>query len=69
MNLIKGERLYVRLSASQTRRRLKGLGYGVRKIESAGRNRAVIIHTATGEHRRELCALFAEVLISPDEVA
>jgi hypothetical protein len=69
MNLIKGERLYVRLSASQTRRRLRGLGYGVRKIESAGRNRAVIIHTATGEHRRELCALFAEFLISPDELA
>ncbi|MFV1966281.1 MAG: hypothetical protein ACC628_12730 [Pirellulaceae bacterium] len=65
MNTIKGDRLYVRLSASQTRRRLKGLGYGVRKVESAGRNEAVIIHTATGEHRRELCALFAEVLVSP----
>ena len=67
MKHIKGERLYVGLSASQTRRRLKGLGYGVRKVESAGRDEAVIIHTATGEHRRELCALLADVLITPGE--
>jgi hypothetical protein len=62
MTEIKGERLYVRLSASQARRRLKGLGFGVRKVESAGRNRAVIIHTATGDHRRELLAILADVL-------
>jgi len=67
MKRIKGERLYVRLSASQTRRRLKGLGYGVRKVESAGRQEAVIIHTATGEHQRELCALFADVIKTPEE--
>ena len=62
MKRINGERLYVRLSASQTRRRLKGLGFGVRKVESVGRNEAVIIHTATGEHQRELHALLADVL-------
>ena len=59
---LKGDRLYVKLSASQVRRRLKGLGYGVRKVESAGRNEAVIIHTATGDHRRELLAIFADVM-------
>jgi len=64
----KGERLYVRLSASQTRRRLHGLGFGVRKVESAGRNRAVIIHTATGDHRREILAILEDVIESiPDE--
>jgi hypothetical protein len=65
---IKGDRLYVRLSASQARKRLKGLGYGVRKVESAGRNRALIIHTATGEHKRELMQLLADVM-PRDEVA
>ena len=62
MNTIKGYRLYVRLSASQTRRRLQGHGFGVRKVQSAGRGEAVIIHTATGQHRRELEALFQDVL-------
>lgn len=62
MNTLKGYRLYVRLSASQTRRRLKGHGFGVRKVQSAGRAEAVIIHTATGQHRRELEALFHDVL-------
>jgi hypothetical protein len=65
MKHIKGDRLRVRLSASQTRRRVKGLGYGIRKVESAGRNEAIIIHTATGDHRRELEALFQDVLIGP----
>jgi hypothetical protein len=64
---IRGERLYLALSASQVRRRLKGHGFGVRKVESAGRGRAVIIHTATGEHRRELEALFQDVLSSAVE--
>jgi hypothetical protein len=61
---IKGDRLYLELSASQVRRRLKGHGFGVRKVESAGKNRAVIIHTATGQHRRELEALFRDVIVS-----
>lgn len=61
---IKGDRLYVNLSATQTRRRLKGYGFGVRKIHSDGKNRAVIIHTATGQHREELHALFADVISS-----
>ena len=67
MSDVKGERLYVNLSASQVRRRVKGLGYGIRKVQSAGRNRAVIIHTATGEHRRELLAILQDVLPRPTE--
>jgi DNA transformation protein and related proteins len=51
-------KLYVGLSASEARRRLKGHGFGIRKVESAGKNRALIIHTATGYHRRRLEALF-----------
>ena len=55
---IKGYRLYVNLGASQVRRRLKGVGCGVKKVETAGKGQAIVIHTATGEHRRRLCALF-----------
>jgi hypothetical protein len=61
MNDPKGFYLYVNLSAAETRRRLKGFGHGVRKIHSAGKDQAVIIHTATGEHRRDLEAKFADV--------
>jgi DNA transformation protein and related proteins len=57
----KGHLLYVNLGASRVRRRLKGFGHGVRKVQSAGRNQAVIIHTATGNHLHELEALFADV--------
>jgi DNA transformation protein and related proteins len=57
----KGEKLYVNLGASQVRRRLKGFGHGVRKVQSAGKNRAAIIHTATGAHLLELQAKFADV--------
>jgi hypothetical protein len=57
----KGDRLFVNLSASQVRRRLKGFGHGVRKVHSAGRNQAVIVHTATGRHLAELEAKFADV--------
>lgn len=64
MTEIKGDRLHVNLSASQTRRRLQGHGFGVRKIHSDGRNQAVIIHTATGQHLDELRALFADVISS-----
>ena len=46
----KGDRLLVNASATETRRRLKGFGHGVRKVQSAGRKRAVVIHTATGQH-------------------
>ena len=67
MKEIKGDRLYVELGASQTRRRLKGHGFGVRKVESAGKNRAVIIHTATGDHLRDLEALFRDVIRSSEE--
>lgn len=63
----KGDKLFVNLSASQTRRRLKGFGHGVRKIHSAGRNQSVIIHTATGRHLHELQAQFADVGFSAAE--
>lgn len=64
---IKGDRLYVNLSASQVRRRLKGFGHGVRKVQSAGKNQAVIIHTATGQHLTELRAVLSDVLPSGSE--
>ena len=63
----KGDKLYVNLSASQVRRRLKGFGHGVRKIQSAGKNRAVVIHTATGQHLDELVAVLGDVKVSPLE--
>ena len=55
-------KLLVNLVASQTRRRLKGFGHGIRRVATDGKNRAVIFHTATGQHLRELEALFADVL-------
>ena len=57
----KGGKLLVNLSAAQARRRLKGFGHGVRKIQSGGKNRAIVIHTATGRHLEELEAKFADV--------
>lgn len=65
-------KLLVNLGASQTRRRLKGFGHGVKRVATDGKHRAVIFHTATGQHLRELEALFADVLpveieIPPDE--
>jgi len=64
----KGSRLFVNLGPSQVRRRLKGFGHGVRKVQTAGRNRAVIIHTATGRHLEELTAKFADVGFSSTEI-
>lgn len=61
MKQYKGDRLYVNLGPSQARRRLKGHGLGVKKVQSAGRNQAVIIHTAIGENLRQLKQLFADV--------
>lgn len=58
----KGDRLYVALGASKVRRRLKGHGFGVKKVETAGNKRAVIVHTATGEHLRQLETLFHDVI-------
>jgi hypothetical protein len=57
----KGDHLFVNLGASQTRRRLKSFGHGVRQVQSAGRNQALIVHTATGRHLRELENKFADV--------
>ena len=59
---ISGNRLYVALGASKVGRRLKGHGFGVRKVKTAGRNRAVIIHTATGERLRQQESLFEDVI-------
>lgn len=58
------DKLFVNLSASQTRKRLKGHGFGVKKVEAAGRNQSVIVHTATEGHLRELESLFADVMSS-----
>ena len=63
----KGYRLFVNMGPSQAKRRLKGFGHGVRKVQSAGRNRAVVIHTATGRHLQELEAKFADVGFSSVE--
>jgi DNA transformation protein and related proteins len=63
----KGDKLFVNLGPSQARRRLKGFGHGVRKVQSAGRNQAAITHTATGWHLKELEALFADVGFSYSE--
>jgi DNA transformation protein and related proteins len=58
----KTDRLFVNLGSSQVRRRLKGHGFGVRKVETTGKHRAVIIHTATGEHLHQLKSLFQDVI-------
>ena len=63
----KGSHLFVNLSPSQARKRLKGFGHGVRKVQSAGRNQAVIIHTATGRNVSALEAKFADVGFSSTE--
>ena len=57
------DRLHVNLSASQTRKRLKGRGFGVRRVEATGDHQSVIVHTATGGHLRKLESLFADVLL------
>ena len=58
----KGARLYVNLGASQARHRLKGFGHGVKKVQTAGKNQSVIIHTATGRHLKELEAVFSDAM-------
>jgi DNA transformation protein and related proteins len=65
MKQYKGAYLYVNLGATQAKRRLNGRGFGVKKVQSAGRNQAVIIHTATGDHLRQLERLFGDVLPRP----
>ncbi len=37
----------------------------MRKVYSDGKDRAVIIHTATGEHLRELETFFQDVITTP----
>lgn len=65
----KGHTLLVNVGASQARRRLKGFGHGVRKVQSAGRNQALIIHTATGQHLAELESKFADVGFSSSQAS
>ena len=67
MHEIKGQHLIVPLPAAEVRRRLKGYGFGVRKVHSAGRGQALIIHTATGDHLRELESLFRDALPLPPQ--
>jgi DNA transformation protein len=57
----KGDHLYVNLGVSQAKKRLRGFGHGVRKVQTAGRHQALIIHTALGRNLLELQALFADV--------
>ncbi len=54
--------LIVNMSASQARKRLKGHGFGVRKVEAIDRLQAAVFHTATGDHCRALEALFSDVI-------
>ena len=63
----KGDLLYVDLPASQVKRRLKGFGHGVRKVQSAGKGRAVVIHTTTGLHLEELKAVLGDVRVGASE--
>lgn len=63
----KGDKLFVNLGASAARRRLKGFGHDVRKVQTNGRHRAVVIHTALGRHLAELKAKFADVGCSESE--
>ena len=65
MKQYKGAHLYVNLGPTQTKRRLKGRGLGVKKVQSAGRNQAIIIHTATGEHLWQLEQIFRDVMPPP----
>jgi DNA transformation protein and related proteins len=55
------DRLIVNLGASQARRRLKGFGHDVRKVQTGGSNQAVIMHTATGRYLEELTEKFSDV--------
>lgn len=64
MSKVATDNLFVNLSASQARKRLKGHGFGVKRVEAAGRHQSVIVHTATGGHLRELECLFADVITS-----
>ena len=64
----KNAKLFVNLGASQARHRLKGFGHGVRKVETAGNNQAVIVHTATRQHLRQLEAKFADVGFAETEI-
>jgi hypothetical protein len=61
MASLKGDRLIVNLGASQARKRLKGFGCGVRKVQTGGKEQAVIIHTAKGVNLQALKNLFADV--------
>jgi DNA transformation protein len=65
---VRGRRLYVNVSAAEARRRLDGRGLNVRKVHSAGRKQAVVIHTAEGRRLEQLQAVFTDVGWSLTEV-
>ena len=48
----KNAKLFVNLGASQARRRLKGFGHGVRKVETAGNNQALITKQQSDVERK-----------------
>lgn len=60
----KSQTLFINLSVAKVRRRLKEQRIGVKKVSSAGRNQAMVVHTATGEHLRELEAVFGDTVTS-----
>lgn len=64
MTRVDKQKLYVNLSASQARKRLRGHGFGVRRVEAVDRNQAVIVHTATGQHLQELKSLLGDVVMA-----
>ena len=63
----KSQMLFVNLSASKVRQRLKTSCIGVRKVSSAGRNQAMIVHTATGQHLRDLESVFTDAPTSSSQ--
>lgn len=67
MPQINGQRLLVNLGASQVRKRLKGHGWGVRQIQSVGKQQSVVIHTATGTHLQRLVELLAPFAQTPQD--
>lgn len=57
--------LLAKLYKTQARKRLKGRGFGVKRVEAAGNNRAVVVHTAAGSDLTKLERLFHDVRVAP----
>ena len=64
----KGEKLFVNLGTPKRGEPAQGIrARRAQSAKSAGRHRAVIVHTATGRHLAELEAQFADVGVSATE--